>query len=102
MLKRLLEARGVVISGNARAKHAPPPEREADGGNVLTPAPVQSPPPAGDPPLVLAEHKSLPLIESIRLLNKISQNLHAELLLRTIAREKSRRGHHRCRDCPRE
>ena len=89
MLKRLLEARGVVISGNARAKHAPPPKREADGGNILTPAPVQSPPPLGDPPLVLAEHKSLPLIESIRLLNKISQNLHAELLLRTIAREKS-------------
>ena len=92
MLKRLLEARGIVISGNARAKHAPPPEREADGGNVLTPAPVQSPPPAGDPPLVLAEHKSLPLIESIRLLNKISQNLHAELLLRTIAREKTGMG----------
>ena len=89
ILKRLLEARGVVISGNARGKHAPPPEREADGGNVLTPAPVQSPPPAGDPPLVLAEHKSLPLIEAIRLLNKISQNLHAELLLRTIAREKA-------------
>ena len=38
---------------------------------------------------MLAEHKSLPLIESIRLLNKISQNLHAELLLRTIAREKA-------------
>jgi D-alanyl-D-alanine carboxypeptidase/D-alanyl-D-alanine-endopeptidase (penicillin-binding protein 4) len=89
LLKRLLEARGVVISGNARAKHGPPPEREADGGNVLTPAPVPPSTPAGDPPLVLAEHKSLPLIESVRLLNKISQNLHAELLLRTIAREKA-------------
>ncbi|MFZ0634239.1 MAG: D-alanyl-D-alanine carboxypeptidase/D-alanyl-D-alanine-endopeptidase, partial [Candidatus Acidiferrales bacterium] len=36
-----------------------------------------------------AEHISLPLIESIRLLNKTSQNLHAELILRTVAREKA-------------
>jgi serine-type D-Ala-D-Ala carboxypeptidase/endopeptidase (penicillin-binding protein 4) len=92
LLKKLLEARGVVISGNARALHGPPPERQADGGNVLTPAPMLVAPPAGNPPVILAEHKSLPLIESIRLLNKISQNLHAELLLRTIAREKARVG----------
>ncbi len=93
LLKKLLEARGVVISGNARAHHGPPPERQADGGNVLTPSPVPvEPQPPANPPLVLAEHKSLPLIESIRLLNKISQNLHAELLLRTIAREKANIG----------
>ena len=93
LLKKLLVARGVVISGNARAHHGPPPERQADGGNVLTPSPVPvDPQPPANPPLVLAEHKSLPLIESIRLLNKISQNLHAELLLRTIAREKANIG----------
>lgn len=90
LLERLLEARGVTISGKARAQHGAPPERQADGGNVLTPAAVPvATSPSGDPPVVLAEHKSLPLIESIRLLNKISQNLHAELLLRTIAREKA-------------
>ena len=91
LLKKLLEARGVSVSGDVRALHSPPPLRQADGGNVLTPAPapVAAPPPAGDPPLVLAEHKSLPLLESIRLLNKMSQNLHAELMLRTIAREKA-------------
>jgi serine-type D-Ala-D-Ala carboxypeptidase/endopeptidase (penicillin-binding protein 4) len=38
---------------------------------------------------VLAEHISPPLIESIRLTNKISQNLHAEIFLRTVAREKA-------------
>jgi D-alanyl-D-alanine carboxypeptidase/D-alanyl-D-alanine-endopeptidase (penicillin-binding protein 4) len=93
LLKKLLEARGVEISGTARALHGPPPERQADGGNVLTPSPiVVAPRPPANPPLVLAEHKSLPLIESIRLLNKISQNLHAELLLRTIAREKANIG----------
>jgi D-alanyl-D-alanine carboxypeptidase/D-alanyl-D-alanine-endopeptidase (penicillin-binding protein 4) len=33
-------------------------------------------------PLVLAQHVSLPLIEDVRVTNKISQNLHAELALR--------------------
>lgn len=89
LLKKLLDARGVTIAGKARAVHGAPPEREADGGNVLTPAPVAAAATSGDAAVVLAEHKSLPLIESIRLLNKISQNLHAELLLRTIAREKA-------------
>ena len=40
MLKKLLEARGVEISGNPRALHGRPPERQADGGNVLTPRPL--------------------------------------------------------------
>jgi len=43
---------------------------------------------APEPPVVLAEHVSLPLAEDVRLVNKISENLHAELLLRVSAREK--------------
>jgi serine-type D-Ala-D-Ala carboxypeptidase/endopeptidase (penicillin-binding protein 4) len=89
LLKRLLQDRGVAISGIARAQHGAPPQRAADGGNVLTPAPVPAAAKGDDPPTVLAEHKSVPLVESIQLLNKISQNLHAELVLRTIAREKA-------------
>jgi D-alanyl-D-alanine carboxypeptidase/D-alanyl-D-alanine-endopeptidase (penicillin-binding protein 4) len=38
---------------------------------------------------VLAEHISPSLLESVRVMNKISQNLHAELFLRTAAREKT-------------
>ncbi len=68
LLKRLLEARGVRIHGQARARHAP---EEKPGA-----------------PAVLAEHLSPPLVDDIRLVHKISQNLHAELLLRTAAREK--------------
>jgi D-alanyl-D-alanine carboxypeptidase/D-alanyl-D-alanine-endopeptidase (penicillin-binding protein 4) len=68
LLKRLLEARGVRVYGEARARHVP----DASAGE----------------PTVLAEHLSLPLIEDVRVLNKISQNLHAELLLRVAAREK--------------
>jgi D-alanyl-D-alanine carboxypeptidase/D-alanyl-D-alanine-endopeptidase (penicillin-binding protein 4) len=41
---------------------------------------------------VLAEHVSVPLAESIRVINKVSQNLHTEMLLRTVAREKTGTG----------
>jgi D-alanyl-D-alanine carboxypeptidase/D-alanyl-D-alanine-endopeptidase (penicillin-binding protein 4) len=67
LLKRLLEDRGIKIAGVARARHVPEPV-------------------AGDP-LVLAEHVSVPLGDSVKLINKISQNLHTEMLLRTVARQ---------------
>jgi D-alanyl-D-alanine carboxypeptidase/D-alanyl-D-alanine-endopeptidase (penicillin-binding protein 4) len=41
---------------------------------------------------VLAEHVSLPLAEDVRLVNKISQNLHAELLLRAVAKSRGGEG----------
>jgi D-alanyl-D-alanine carboxypeptidase/D-alanyl-D-alanine-endopeptidase (penicillin-binding protein 4) len=66
-LKRLLEERGMKVGGAARARHEP----------------VDSP---GEP-TVLAEHVSAPLGESVRLVNKISQNLHTEMLFRTVARQ---------------
>ncbi len=34
--------------------------------------------------MVLAEHDSLPLREDIKVINKVSQNLHCEMLLRTL------------------
>jgi D-alanyl-D-alanine carboxypeptidase/D-alanyl-D-alanine-endopeptidase (penicillin-binding protein 4) len=66
-LKRLLEERGVKIAGTASAKHFP-------AGT------------SGDPS-VLAEHVSVPLGDAVKLINKISQNLHTEMLLRTAARQ---------------
>ena len=36
--------------------------------------------------MVLAEHDSPPLREAIKVINKESQNLHAEMLLRTLGR----------------
>jgi D-alanyl-D-alanine carboxypeptidase/D-alanyl-D-alanine-endopeptidase (penicillin-binding protein 4) len=71
LLARLLEARGVKIDGSARARHA--------GG-----LPVD----AAAPQTVLAEHISGPLSDDIRLTNKNSENLHAELLLLLAAHEK--------------
>src|SRR5437870_4402692 len=67
VLKRLLEERGVKISGVARARHEAMKTQED--------------------PTVLAEHVSVPLGDAIKLINKISQNLHAEMLLRTVARQ---------------
>lgn len=67
MLKRLLEARGIKVDGAARSLHLPPSPAESR--------------------VVLAEHLSVPLSDSVRLINKISQNLHAEMLLRASARQ---------------
>ena len=67
VLKRLLEDRGVRVNGIARARHELPKTQ-------------------GDP-TVLAEHVSVPLSDAVKLINKISQNLHTEMLLRTVARQ---------------
>jgi len=66
-LKRLLEERGVKVVGVARARH----DHAELGGD----------------PAVLAEHVSVPLGDAVKLINKISQNLHTEMLLRTAARQ---------------
>jgi serine-type D-Ala-D-Ala carboxypeptidase/endopeptidase (penicillin-binding protein 4) len=66
-LKRLLEERGVRVAGIARARHA----SAKQGGD----------------PVVLVEHVSVPLGDALKLINKISQNLHTEMLLRTVARQ---------------
>ncbi len=87
-LKQLFEQRGVHVTGVTRVVHAPPPET-SDSNGVSPPPPPPLPSAAGPNAIVLADHASPPLIESIRLTNKISQNLHAELLLRTVAREKA-------------
>jgi len=70
MLKRLLEERGIKVDGMPRALSFPPG------------------PPTSETRVVLAEHLSIPLGDSVRLVNKISQNLHTEMLLRTAARQR--------------
>jgi D-alanyl-D-alanine carboxypeptidase/D-alanyl-D-alanine-endopeptidase (penicillin-binding protein 4) len=67
LLAQLLANRGVKFTGKVRAQHDPDPA-----------APSRT---------VLAEHLSLPLGDTVKLVNKISQNLHTEVLLRTAARQ---------------
>jgi D-alanyl-D-alanine carboxypeptidase/D-alanyl-D-alanine-endopeptidase (penicillin-binding protein 4) len=69
-LKRLLEERGVRITGKSRARHA---------GEPGVQKPIE--------PKVLAARLSPTLMEDVRLTHKLSQNLHAELMLRIAARE---------------
>ncbi len=69
LLKTLLQQRGVTVQGAARAQHDAIGERK------------------GKSPAVLAEHLSGPLQDSVKIINKISQNLHTEMLLRTAMRE---------------
>jgi D-alanyl-D-alanine carboxypeptidase/D-alanyl-D-alanine-endopeptidase (penicillin-binding protein 4) len=89
LLKKLLEARGVRIYGDARALHRPlpaPGSMEAvsvPGGGVTAASAGEE----GPEVTVLAQHFSQPLIEAVTVINKISQNLHTEMLLRTVARE---------------
>jgi D-alanyl-D-alanine carboxypeptidase/D-alanyl-D-alanine-endopeptidase (penicillin-binding protein 4) len=90
-LKRLLEARGVNIKGSIRVEEAPAPQALKPGeAPVVLSSELKSADknPAANA-LVLAEHVSPPLLESLRVMNKVSQNLHAELFLRTISREKT-------------
>ncbi|HKV28981.1 MAG TPA: D-alanyl-D-alanine carboxypeptidase/D-alanyl-D-alanine-endopeptidase [Candidatus Acidoferrales bacterium] len=88
VLKQMLLARGIRITGDARAVHAPPPSEGMpfDPQGALTKAASST---AETNTLVLVEHQSPPLIEIVRVLNKVSENLHAEILLRTVAKEKS-------------
>jgi D-alanyl-D-alanine carboxypeptidase/D-alanyl-D-alanine-endopeptidase (penicillin-binding protein 4) len=73
-LKEALVAREVKVDGPAIARHQLP------GAPPL--------PSYGDPPLagtLVTERVSQPLFEAIRLVDKVSQNLHAEILLRDVA-----------------
>ncbi len=67
LLARLLAERGVKVAGVSRSTHVAEPVGAA-------------------PRAVLAEHVSVPLGDSVKLVNKISQNLHTEMLLRAAAR----------------
>jgi D-alanyl-D-alanine carboxypeptidase/D-alanyl-D-alanine-endopeptidase (penicillin-binding protein 4) len=123
-LKLLLEARGVHITGEARAIHGAPPKRgdvpelpsvgaaihpdqstpvvpiapdSASGASTTSQSPAPAVPSAsavgaGDHGVLLAEHQSPPLMEMLRVVNKVSENLHAEILLRTVAKEKTGSG----------
>lgn len=70
LLAQLLTERGVKWDGKVRAQHDPDPAEAAR--------------------TVLAEHLSIPLGDAVKLVNKISQNLHAEVLLRAAARQDGR------------
>jgi len=100
-LKGMLEARGIVVTGRARAKHRI--DTQAKGfmarmkepgnesfvvGSDKQPIPIACPadaPPA-DNERVIATHQSPELLDDVTVTNKVSQNLHAELWLHHLGR----------------
>ena len=102
IFRQLLEKRGIVIYGHERTRHtelatlstfsvtANVPSR---GGRVDTKDDDgQSRPFKTDQPITLASYESKPLLQDIRVINKVSQNLHAEILLRLLGRERGNAG----------
>jgi D-alanyl-D-alanine carboxypeptidase/D-alanyl-D-alanine-endopeptidase (penicillin-binding protein 4) len=76
--KALLEARGVKVTGTVSARHRalmPADDPETRKGAPAARPPVQP---------VLARLTPPPLAEDVTIINKVSQNLHAELLLRRV------------------
>jgi D-alanyl-D-alanine carboxypeptidase/D-alanyl-D-alanine-endopeptidase (penicillin-binding protein 4) len=63
---------GVAVSGRATVRHRQAEDLSLEGIGVE-----------------LARHESLPLIEALRVIDKESQNLHAEMMLREVARNQS-------------
>lgn len=94
LFRHLLEVRGISVYGKDRTHHTElaslstfsavvvASSRGGDDHSLTTPL----------GPLVLAEYQSGPLSEDIQVINKVSQNLHAELLLRLLGREKGTGG----------
>jgi len=76
-LRDALVRRGVTIRGEARAVHLYP-NQVADLKNGPAPEPE-----AG---VELARRDSAPLVEDLRITDKVSQNLHAEMALRAVAK----------------
>jgi len=94
VFRHLLAVRGIAVYGKQRTRHT-----ELASLSTFTSVAIASSrggdehsltSPAG--PLVLAEYQSPPLSEDVEVINKVSQNLHAEILLRLLGREKGTGG----------
>jgi len=92
LFRELLEERGVTIYGRTRTRHTELASTRtfsitsmASGGGDTTRPPNPT-------PLVLASYQSQPIGEDLRVINKVSQNLHAELMLRLLGKEKGTSG----------
>ena len=96
LFRSMLEQRGIVVYGRPKPKHT-----ELAKLSTITVTAVASAGGGGEErvpsgvlpqPLVLAQHDSQPLLQDIKVINKVSQNLHAELMLRLIGHEKGTAG----------
>ncbi|KAB7647933.1 D-alanyl-D-alanine carboxypeptidase/D-alanyl-D-alanine endopeptidase [Polymorphobacter fuscus] len=80
-MRDLLRERGVAVTGAIATRHRPlaPSDDPAIRGGAPAPRPPQ--------PEMLAVLPAPPLADDMRIINKQSQNLHADLMLRRVARQ---------------
>jgi D-alanyl-D-alanine carboxypeptidase/D-alanyl-D-alanine-endopeptidase (penicillin-binding protein 4) len=94
LFRGMLEKRGITVNGKTLTRHndvaqffdqpQQPQLGQQDSHHCCMGGGAEPSPDI--PAQVLAEHVSLPLLEDVRVTNKTSQNLHAELLLRLIGK----------------
>jgi len=103
LFRQLLDKRGIAIYGHERTHHtelasistftatAVAPSR--GGNDEASPlSGISAHPLKTEQPITLASYESRPLADDVRVINKISQNLHAEILLRLLGRERGNAG----------
>jgi D-alanyl-D-alanine carboxypeptidase/D-alanyl-D-alanine-endopeptidase (penicillin-binding protein 4) len=97
VFRRMLERRGVVVYGSPRTRHTELATLSTFSITTVAPAgggdgEARPKPPSPDTRTMLANHESQPLIQDLKVINKVSQNLHAELMLRLLGKEKGSGG----------
>jgi D-alanyl-D-alanine carboxypeptidase/D-alanyl-D-alanine-endopeptidase (penicillin-binding protein 4) len=96
LFRQVLEKRGIVIYGKQRTRHTELATLSTFSVTAVAPSnggsDEQAHPLKFDPPITLASYESKPLIQDVRVVNKVSQNLHAEILLRLLGRERGNAG----------
>jgi serine-type D-Ala-D-Ala carboxypeptidase/endopeptidase (penicillin-binding protein 4) len=106
LFRQLLEKRGIVIYGHQHTRHTELATLSTFSVTAIAPSrggrvndrvndkdnDGQSRPLKTDQPITLASYESKPLLQDIRVINKVSQNLHAEILLRLLGRERGNAG----------
>lgn len=80
--QKMLEARGVKVKGSAKSRYGMPVSPVDAVGQKLNAAADR----AAVPSTELAHLTPAPLAADLTIINKVSQNLHAELLLRRIGK----------------
>jgi D-alanyl-D-alanine carboxypeptidase/D-alanyl-D-alanine-endopeptidase (penicillin-binding protein 4) len=96
LFRQLLAKRGIVVYGRQRTKHTELATLSTFSVTAVAPSrggsDGQARPLKSDQPIVLASYDSKPLLDDVRVVNKVSQNLHAEILLRLLGRERGTAG----------
>jgi D-alanyl-D-alanine carboxypeptidase/D-alanyl-D-alanine-endopeptidase (penicillin-binding protein 4) len=92
LFRQLLEERGVTIYGRSRTRHTEVASTQTFSVTSMASGGGDTSRPPNPAPLVLASYQSQPVSEDLRVINKVSQNLHAELMLRLLGKEKGTSG----------